>query len=96
MAAATIVVRERFATSEPDPTPDVPAEGPAWDVTAVTVEDLTLVRRFLDRARSLPADRREQIASQIAAKLRRRVTSPEPIPDDEQFLRALYAHTRRR
>lgn len=95
LAAGTIVIRERFAASEPDPVPEEAADG-GWDVTAITVEDLALVRRFLNRARSLPTDRRQQIAAQIAAKLRPRVSHPDPIPDDEDFLRRLYAHKRAR
>ncbi len=97
MAAGTLVVRERFAAVEASvPVDDEPPPGPGWDTSAVTAEDLTLVRRFLDRSRSLPADRRRQIAGQIAAKLRPRVATPEPVSNDEQFLRLLYLHKRSR
>ncbi len=95
MAAGTLVVRERFAEAEvSDAVIDEPPLPPGWDTSAVTAEELVLVRRFLNRSRSLPADRRAQIATQIAAKLRPRVTTPEPEPDDERFLRLVYAHRR--
>ncbi len=96
MAAGTIVVRERFVTPPAESGDEPTEEGPAWDVSAITADDLALVRRFVERARSLPADRRRDIASQIAAKLRNRVVPPRPIPDDEAFLRALYAQKRAR
>ncbi len=84
LAASTIVIRDRLPTRLP--ASDL-ADAPGWDVSSVTRDEVVLVRRFFDRARSLPLDRRLQLAGQIAARLRPKVGGVEETLDDEEFLR---------
>ena len=86
MAASTMVIRDRIPTRVP-----VADLGPApgWDVSSVTRDEVVLVRRFFDRSRSLPLDRRAQLAEQIASRLRPKVGGVEQAISDEEFLRRM-------
>lgn len=90
LAARTVVVRDR--QPEVGDLVDLTVEPVAaarWDVSAVTADEVALVRRYLSRRRSLTPDRREQIAGQIAAKLRPKVGGVEGVLGDEEFLERL-------
>lgn len=71
------------------PVPPPPDAG-TWEVSAVTPEDLATVRAFLQRRTALRPDARRQLAADLAARLRPKVSSPPP-GDDEQFLDQLAA-----
>lgn len=90
LAARTVVVRDR--QSEVGDLVDLTVEPVAaarWDVSAVTSDEVALVRRYLSRRRSLTPDRRDQIAGQIAGKLRPKVGGVEGVLSDEEFLERL-------
>lgn len=98
MAAATLVVRERHGGRRPAPPPAGTAWPPtadagaaAWDVSAVTAEELATVRRFLDRRPGLTADARARLAGELADRLRPKVVGPPPGQAPEAFLEAVAA-----
>lgn len=105
MAAGTVVVRERrgprkaaasFAatTTGARPSPPggaAPLERAAWDVSAVTTEELATVRRFLDRRRGLTPEARARLAGDLAARLRPKVVGPPAGGDAEAFLEEVAA-----
>jgi len=73
-----------------------PAASPAapdtehWDVSAVTLDDLATVRRFLERRADLVPEARARLAADLASRLRPRVTGDEGA-GDEPFLEGLAA-----
>jgi uncharacterized RDD family membrane protein YckC len=92
LAAGTVVVRERFAPAPPrvPPTP-VDLERITWDLSAVTNEELALVRRFLDRRGSLEPAARIHLAHELASRVgSRMVGSAEGWPP-EPFLETVVA-----
>lgn len=102
LAAATLVVRERRggrrSTAPPaavpvaaSPPPAGGAEAAAWDVSAVTPEELATVRRFLERRPGLTPDARTRLAADLAERLRPKVVGPPPDQRPEAFLEALAA-----
>jgi uncharacterized RDD family membrane protein YckC len=103
MAAATLVVRERHGGRRPAPAPPTTtrasgtwspaadAAAVAWDVSAVTADELATVRRFLDRRSGLTADARARLAGELAGRLRPKVVGPPPGQAPEAFLEALAA-----
>ena len=99
MAASTVVVRERHggrrAKAPPSTTAvwshTVDAGAVAWDVSAVTADELATVRRFLDRRSGLTTDARARLAVQLADRLRPKVVGPPPGQAPEAFLEALAA-----
>jgi uncharacterized RDD family membrane protein YckC len=76
VAAATIVVRDRFpglarTTAAPA---TVPVEAVAtWDVSSVDADELATIQQFLDRRLDLPPHVRAYFAAQLAAALGPRV-----------------------
>jgi uncharacterized RDD family membrane protein YckC len=94
MAAGTLVVREVRAEERRPAPPESPAardELAAWDVSAVTADELAAVRRFLQRRTELPGDARERIAGQLSAALRPKVAGPVENHPPEAFLERLAA-----
>jgi uncharacterized RDD family membrane protein YckC len=94
MAAGTIVVREKSGGRTtrartwrvPRPVGEPSPETATWDVSAVTVEELATVRRFLERRATLTPEARARLATELSARLRPKVVGP---PDDmrpERFL----------
>jgi uncharacterized RDD family membrane protein YckC len=93
LAAGTLVVRERKATSRmPAPRP-TPAEAayPTWDVGTITASELQTVRQFLDRRLSIEAKARTQLAHTLAERLRPKVGGATADLRGEQFLEAVVA-----
>lgn len=101
LAAGTIVVRERTGGRGPlrrvnrqaeggGWTPTLPAlDSSSWDVSAVTGEEITTVRRYLERRATLADAARRNLAADLAARLRPKVAgAPEDAPPDA-FLEAL-------
>ena len=95
MAAGTLVVRERRggrsrAAMIPPPTRSW-APPPAWDVSAITPDELATVRRFLDRRATLAPDARARLANELALRLRPKVVGPPEHQEAEAFLEDLSA-----
>jgi uncharacterized RDD family membrane protein YckC len=92
MAAGTYVVRERVT---PPPLawapPDIGDKVAAWDVTLVTADEVATVRRFLERRADLLAPARRRLATDLATRLRAKVSGPDPGMPDELFLEHLVA-----
>ena len=94
LAAGTVVAR---APRRAQPAPFRPAQQAApvtaaaytaWDVSAVTAEEVGTVRAFLERRHSLELGARNQIAATMAERLRPRVAGA-PDLSDEAFLEQL-------
>jgi uncharacterized RDD family membrane protein YckC len=94
LAAGTHVVRDRHgdrharqpAAMEIDASP-----AQTWDVSAVSSEDVAAVRAFLERRSDLRLEHRNQIAAEMASRLRGRVGGVPPDVGDERFLELLVA-----
>ena len=93
LAAATLVVRERrIRPAEPAVrTGFVPTVTSHWDVSAVTMEELSTIRRFLERRAELLPEARARLANQLASRMRPKVVGPGDELSPEAFLEALAA-----
>jgi uncharacterized RDD family membrane protein YckC len=93
MAAGTIVVRERKATSAlPPPRPvDVAPAYPTWDVGTITALELQTVRQFLSRRSSIDSRARSELAQTLAERLRPKVGGAPSELRGEDFLEAIVA-----
>jgi uncharacterized RDD family membrane protein YckC len=90
LAAGTLVVRDRPAHRPEETTMPTwelrVVDAPSWDTSALTAEELSAVRRFLERRHSLDGHVRDQIAHTMAERLRPKVAGvPEEIRG-ERFL----------
>ncbi len=97
LAAGAVIVhdpvaprRRRARTAQP-PAPEPPAQASAWDISAVTAEDLSTVRGFLSRRDQLSREARAALARELAARLRAKVAGAPEVRDDEQFIAAVAA-----
>jgi uncharacterized RDD family membrane protein YckC len=94
LVADTVVVRELAAPSaftrmDIVPAP-APVEMPAWDVSAVTADELAAVRSFLMRREEITLEARTQISTMLAEKLRPKVVGIDASGlADEVFLSEL-------
>jgi uncharacterized RDD family membrane protein YckC len=93
LAAGSLVLRDRRELGgagglAPISGSEQPA--PAWDVTAVTQDDLATVRQFLVRRGGLAQGPRGRLAAQLAEGLRPKVGGAPALPD-EHFLEGLHA-----
>jgi uncharacterized RDD family membrane protein YckC len=98
LAAGTLVVRDRTARSDVTagfsaapasagwPAASLPPETVAWDVSAVTPNDLATVRAFLDRRATLAPAARLQLASELATRLHPKVSGPPEHEGPERWL----------
>lgn len=96
LAAGTLVVRERGGLDArtrhaPPPRPTAVEAGMTWDVSAITIEELSAVRSFLDRREQLTSDARAQLARTLAGRLRTKVAGAGVPEADERFLEYLAA-----
>jgi uncharacterized RDD family membrane protein YckC len=98
VAAGTLVIRDGpTATAAGPRAPGVtgsapapePARDPGWDVSAVTAEELAVVRRFLERRDGLDAAAREQLAQRLSHGLRAKVAGAPSGLGAESFLEQL-------
>lgn len=94
LAAGTLVLRDRpamragAAPQSEGPRPGG-AESAGWDVSAITAEELVVVRRFLERRHDLDGPARAQLAHRLSHGLRAKVAG---VPTDlgaEPFLEEL-------
>jgi uncharacterized RDD family membrane protein YckC len=93
LAAGTLIVRERpggLQSGDAAPTFARPvADG--WDVSAVSAQDIGTIRQFLARRGTLASGPREELADELAERLRPLVAgAPDRLPAEE-FLERLSA-----
>jgi uncharacterized RDD family membrane protein YckC len=104
MAAGTLVVREpaaprrRRKASPVPPPPPAPWAQPgtndvtaAWDVSAISQEELAAVRQFLERRWTIEPEPRRRLAWQLAEGLRPKVAGLPPGLEGEHLLEQLAA-----
>jgi hypothetical protein len=95
IAAGTLVVRERrnapTITRWPTYSTLPDQSYLSWDVSAVSADEVGTVRRFLDRRSTLMPQARGQLAYELAARLRPRVTGAPVAWHPEQFLEGVVA-----
>jgi uncharacterized RDD family membrane protein YckC len=97
IAAGTLVIRDADGPSAHHPRADgltaggPPAEPARWDVSAVTAEELAVVRRFLERRDSLDPAARDQLARRLSHGLRAKVAGAPRDLSAEPFLEQLTA-----
>ena len=96
IAAGTLVIRDapdvapaRPARAEAAADVDADAGAARWDVSAITVDELALVRRFLDRRDSLERTARERLAARLSEGLRPKVAGAPDGLAAERFLEQL-------
>jgi uncharacterized RDD family membrane protein YckC len=89
LAAGTVVIRERTASPAPIVIAPLPIDALRHDVTAITDQDIVLIRRFFERRDSLLPERRQQLAAEIAARVAAKLSLPSPPEDPEQLLMAV-------
>jgi uncharacterized RDD family membrane protein YckC len=96
IAAGTVVVRDRLVAPPVEhPLPSAPADAPRWDVSAITDDEVGVIRSFLQRAAGLPPERRRQLAAQLRVRVGDRVGGAIGAHDDEDFLRRMIAEKHR-
>jgi len=89
LAAGTIVVRDSRMDSPQDMLREARAE-PVYAATAyVSGEERAIIRRFLDRRSDFVAERRAELAHQLADRVRPRVSQEMQRLDDEDLLERL-------
>ena len=102
-AAGTLVIRERFGDDadlsvvlgrkkKPATEPvRSTAPAPAWNVAAVTTQEMVTVRQFIERRGALRPESRARLATQIAAHLRTKVVGIPPGTPDEALIEGVAA-----
>lgn len=107
LAAGTLVVRTRTVAAAPIAPPPAgstwsgaphggwgwapPAPLLGWDVTAVTAEEVAVVRQFLYRRYQLPVQARYSVAVDLATRLWPKVAGQPASVDPERFLEQVAA-----
>jgi uncharacterized RDD family membrane protein YckC len=95
LLAGTLVVRER-RTLPPELQISPSIAIPAWDTSAIGVDELDAVVAFLARRSDLPAGARLQLAAELAGRLRPKIGGAVAADGDEMFLERLVAAKRGR
>jgi hypothetical protein len=96
LAAGTMIVRERpggLHGSE-DPPSFIRPVSDGWDVSAVSAQDIGTVRQFLARRQTLESGPREELADELATRLRPLVAGAPERLEAEEFLERLSAAKR--
>ena len=98
LAAGTLVVREHHGGRHRGPSGGgsfhetaLGVAAPAWDVSAITSQDLATVRRFLERRWELSVPARARLAETIGSKLWPKVVGAPQGLEWETFLEKLVA-----
>ena len=87
IAAGTVVIRERTAPVASAPqSASIPSSWVRLDVTAVTPDEIALIRRYFERREALPEARRLELAWDIARRISGKVAMPGELVDPEGFL----------
>lgn len=88
LVAGTVVIRDRKPVLAAAPPPSGERRG--WDVSAVTADEVALIRRFASRRHSLTPEARRKLAGEMAQRIRPRVVGGAGL-DDEAFLLGVLA-----
>ena len=93
LAAGTLVVRERKATSTlpPPRPPGLASAHPSWDVRTITPAGIATVRKFLERRESIAPKARAELATTLAERLRPKVGGAPADLRGEAFLESVFA-----
>jgi uncharacterized RDD family membrane protein YckC len=94
LVAGSLVVRERRGSQYSAYPPPVSlrragATYEAWDVSAITIEEVAAVRAFLERRHDIEWDARYELAATLAGRLRPKVSGASRELGDEAFLQQL-------
>jgi uncharacterized RDD family membrane protein YckC len=93
LAAGTLVIRDAGWRNEPAAAAAAPAQdrldSSGWDVSAVGIEELVAVRRFLERRESLDRGARHELAHRLEHGLRAKVAGAPLELSAESFLEEL-------
>jgi uncharacterized RDD family membrane protein YckC len=92
LAAGTLVVRDRHHVPATTPrATGVPADttAPAWDVGAITSDEIRAVKSFLERRASIDRQARGRLAWELTARLRPKVGGAPEDMHPEHFLEHL-------
>jgi uncharacterized RDD family membrane protein YckC len=96
LAAGTMIVRERpggLHAAETAPSFSRPVSD-GWDVSAVSAQDIGTVRQFLARRPTLASGPRDELADELAKRLRPLVAGAPEQLEPEEFLERLSAAKR--
>lgn len=100
LAAGTLVVRERRASLPTTPIAELGTDAldrtSTWDVSGLAPEEISAVRRYLERRASLEVAPRLAIAEELTRRLHPKVVGPPPSVVPDQFLEELVAAASRR
>jgi uncharacterized RDD family membrane protein YckC len=89
LSAGSLVVRERPGSLKAAADAPIARTADAWDVSAVSAQDIGTVRQFLSRRGSLAGGPRQELAQELERRLRPRVAgAPDHLPPEE-FLERL-------
>lgn len=93
LVAGTVVIRDRKSDSVKGllGEPEQLSHLPRWDTTAVSEDEVALIRRFMERRSSLTVSKREELAASIAERLRAKVLAPDEPEEAEAFLARVLA-----
>lgn len=91
MAARTIVVRDVRRHHDEPAEVALDPRAARWDVTAVAAQDMEVARRYLARRSQLSPDKREELVSGIASRLRARVPGIDDALDDDWVVEQVVA-----
>lgn len=89
LAAGTLVIRERFATTGGSQLAYLtmpPPPGLNWDVAAITPDEVFVIRRYLERRGTLPTHSRMHLGATLGQRIRARIPGVDPSLFDEQLL----------
>ncbi|MGZ8785889.1 MAG: hypothetical protein ACXW1Y_10055, partial [Acidimicrobiia bacterium] len=82
-----VVIRERSTPVAPVvQSSPIPSSYGRLDVTAVTADEIALIRRYFERREALPEPRRLELAWDIARRVSAKVALPGELVDPEGFL----------
>jgi len=91
LAAGVVVVTEPRMDAEPvDDLPSFYDLPEGWDVSAVTDEDLAMIRRFLARRYEMDRGARLNLAHKLAFSVEKRVSRPPGGSDPERLLETVF------
>jgi len=91
LAGGTLVIRDAPARRDVPRRSNAsePLDAAGWDVSAVSIEELATVRRFLERRTQLDARARRELAYRLEQGLRPKVAGAPERLDPERFLEEL-------
>lgn len=96
LAAGTVVVRDRVRAQPVTlGVMPLPSDGPRWDVSAITEEEIGVIRSYLNRASGLPIEVRANHAARLRDRIQPRVGAADTSLSAEAFLARVVAEKQR-